>query len=238
MTTERDEPADKGATGAAQTFAALPERTGDDTSTFHRALAEVSRIPGLEPVPEPADGDTWTWANTVRRALREAGERGLVLSEASFEALLEAAVQDPNPSFNRWFVEPALNAYGYRRVRAGLLDRLRGGTAAQRAGAARAWYWTALPLEPDGASAEHPGALEPDGATDRSVLVREWNEAALREFVSNEDLDVRRCILPGLPLRTSAYSPEVHHLVETATAIARAHPDGYIRHRVEIQVST
>ncbi len=238
MTSERDDQADKGASGAAQTFAALPERFGDDTSTFHRCLAEVSRIPGLEPVPEPADGDTRSWVHAVRRALRTAEERGLVLSEASFEVLLEAAVQDPNPSFNRWFVEPALNAYGYRRVRAGLLERLVGGTDAQRAGAARAWYWTAFHLEPDGASAEHPGALELDGATDRTVLVREWNQAALREFVTNEDLDVRRCILPGLPLRTSAYPPELHHLVETATALARAHPDNYIRHRVEIQVST
>ncbi len=238
MTTERDEPAGNGATGTAQTFAALPDRTGDGASTFHRCLAEVSRIPGLEPTPEPADDDIWTWGHAVRRALREAGERGLVLSEASFEALLEAAVQDPNPSFNRSFVEPALNAYGYRRVRAALLERLVGGTDGQRAGAARAWYWTALPLDDDGASAEHPGALELDGATDRTVLVHEWNQAALREFVTNEDLDVRRCILPGLPLRTSAYPRELHHLVETATALARAHPDNYIRHRVEIQVNT
>ncbi|WP_329485077.1 hypothetical protein OG618_00540 [Kitasatospora sp. NBC_01246] len=236
MTTERDEPAGDGATGTAQTFAALPDRTDDDTSTFHRCLAEVSRIPGLKPAPEPADGDGRAWGHAVRRALRDAGERGLVLSEESFEALLEAAVQDPDPSYNRWFVEPALNAYGYRRVRAGLLARLVGGTDAQRAGAARAWYWTAFPLDSDGATAEHPGALELDGATDRAVLVREWNEAALREFVTNEDLDVRRCILPGLPLRTSAYRPELHHLVETATAVARAHPDDYIRHRVENQV--
>ncbi|WP_159394202.1 hypothetical protein [Streptomyces sp. NRRL S-495] len=54
------------------------------------------------------------------------------------------------PSCNRSFVEPALNAYGYRRVRAELLDRLVDGTDAQRAGAARAWHWTALPLDPGG----------------------------------------------------------------------------------------
>ncbi|MFJ8043507.1 hypothetical protein ACIRBX_23710 [Kitasatospora sp. NPDC096147] len=205
--------------------------------TFERCLAEVARIPGVEAGPAPADGDTRAWVHSVRRAVREAGARGLVLSEESFEVLLEAAVQDPNPSFNRTFVEPAMNAYGYRRVRAGLLERLRSGTDRQRAGAARAWYWTALRLDPDGPSAEHPGALEQDGATDRAVLVREWNEAALREFVANEDLDVRSCILPGLPLRAAAYRPELHALVETATAIARAHPDDYIRHRVEVQVN-
>ncbi|WP_328958249.1 hypothetical protein [Kitasatospora purpeofusca] len=68
--------------------------------------------------------------------------------------------------------------------------------------------------------------------------MREWNEAALREFVTNEDLDVRRCTLPGLPLRTSDYPPELHHLVESATAVARAHPDDCTRHWVEMQVRT
>jgi hypothetical protein len=66
--------------------------------------------------------------------------------------------------------------------------------------------------------------------------VSEWNEAALREFVGNEDLDVRRCILPGLPLWPSAYPVELHPLVEEAVAIARSHPDEYLRHRVEHQI--
>ncbi|MFJ8434093.1 hypothetical protein ACIQ9P_22600 [Kitasatospora sp. NPDC094019] len=236
MTTEHDEPTGDGSAGTARTFAALPGRTGDDRSTFHRALAAVTRIPGVAAEPEPDTGGTSTWAHGVRRALRAAAD-GLVLSEDSFQVLLEAAVQDPNPSFNRWFVEPALNAYGYHRVRAAMLDRLRNGTDAQRAGAARAWYWTALPVgDDDGARAEDPGALSLPGATDEAALVGEWRNAALREFVANEDLDVRRCILPGLPLRKSKYPPELHPLVETATSIARTHPDDYIRHRVEVQL--
>ncbi|MEU1454628.1 hypothetical protein [Streptomyces avermitilis] len=47
---------------------------------------------------------------------------------------------------------------------------------------------------------------------------------------------MRRCVLPGLPLRKSIYPPELHALVDAAVAIARSHPDEYIRHRVEHQV--
>lgn len=83
-------------------------------------------------------------------------------------------------------------------------------------------------------------------AAQREVVSRElaktkdlrlrWREAALREFVSNEDLDVRRCILPGLSLDPDGYPDDLKDLVATAVHIARTHPDEYIRHRVEHQV--
>ena len=158
------------------------------------------------------------------------------MPDAAFDVLIKAAVYDPDPSFDRQFVEPALNAFGRRRVRSALLDYLRTGTNMERAGAARAWYWSALPLRLHNVRAENPNVESHAEPGDESVLVREWDETALREFVSNEHLDVRRCILPGLPLWRSAYPPELHDLVDTAVAIARSHPDEYIRHRVEHQV--
>ncbi|WP_314242973.1 hypothetical protein [Streptomyces sp. DSM 40907] len=80
--------------------------------------------------------------------------------------------------------------------------------------------------------AEHPAPADGGGA-----VVKEWYEAALREFVHNEHVDVRRCILPLLlPPRKSAYPPELHGLVDEALATARSHPDEYIRHRMEHRV--
>ena len=67
-------------------------------------------------------------------------------------------------------------------------------------------------------------------------VVAAWREASLREFVGNEDLNVRCCILPGLRLDPTSYPSELRALVDTAVAIARSHPDEYIRHRVEVQV--
>lgn len=39
-----------------------------------------------------------------------------LLSEEYFEPLIGAAIYEPDPNFNRWFVEPASNAFGRRRV--------------------------------------------------------------------------------------------------------------------------
>jgi hypothetical protein len=98
-------------------------------------------------------------------------------------------------------------------VQTALLEYLRHGTNPKRAGAARAWYWTR-------ASQKYveSNRAEWDGL---ASLRAAWREAALREFISNEDINVRRCILPGLPLSIERYP---------------AHPDEYLRHRVEIQI--
>ncbi|MFD7878874.1 hypothetical protein ACFV5G_33075 [Streptomyces sp. NPDC059766] len=215
---------------------ALPGPTERREDVYETCLESVVRSLGLDVAPETEREDLWTWGHVVRAAIRDACRRGAVLSEESFDVLLRAAVHEPDPSFNRWFVEPTLNAFGPRRVRIALLEYLRTGTDLERAGAARAWYWSALPLRMPVVRAENgraTGQAETDGG---SAVVAEWNEAALREFVSNEHLDVRRCILPGLSLRKSVYPPELHALVDAAVAAARAHPDEYIRHRVEHQV--
>lgn len=236
MNASEDETAGKDRPETAQAFMALPARTGDSRELFLECLADLVRAVGLDVPAEPDRDDRRGWQSQVRAALRNAGSEGLPASDAAFGTLMKAAVHDPDPSFNRQFVEPALHAFGRRRVRSALLEYLRTGTDLERAGAARAWYWTALPLRlPNTRAGNGLGESRTD-SEDRSVLVRVWNETALQEFVSNENLDVRRCILPGLPLRPSAYPPELHALVETAVEIARSHPDEYIRHRVEIQV--
>ncbi|WP_431676031.1 hypothetical protein [Kitasatospora sp. KL5] len=223
--------------GGVRVFTALPAPEATDGDPFRRCLEDVVRVLGLDVVEEPGV-DERRWGQYVRAALREACKRGTAFPGESFEVLLRAAVYDRNPSFNRWFVEAALNAFGRRRVRARLIGYLQAGTDAERAGAARAWYWTALPLNhPRIRAAAAAGAAgDRDGGDDAAVAVREWNEAALREFVDNEHLDVRRCILPGLPLWAAAYPAELHPLVDEAVAIARSHPDEYLRHRVEHQI--
>lgn len=231
MSTGEDEAAAKDQ-GPVREFMALPGRTDDGRDLFLRCLADVVDVIEID-VPEPDPGDRRRWGHRVRAALRSSCRQGLTLPDAAFDVLIKAAVYDPDPSFDRQFVEPALNAFGRRRVRAALLDYLRTGTDVERAGAARAWYWSALPLRLQNVRAENQGQAEPD---DERVLVREWYAAALREFVRNEHLDVRRCILPGLPLWRSAYPPELHDLVDAAVTIARSHPDEYIRHRAEVQI--
>lgn len=59
----------------------------------------------------------------------------------------------------------------------------------------------------------------------------------LREFVSNPSVLVRQRIIPHLELRdASSYPEEFRPLVPQAIQIAKSHDDGYIRHRLEIQM--
>jgi hypothetical protein len=153
-----------------------------------------------------------------------------------FDTLIAAIAHDPNPSFNRRLIEPALAAAGRRAIQETLIGLLGSGTNAEKAGAARAWYWTQVRVSYVNWEKRIPteeSRREYDAVADLRIR---WREAALREFVANEDLDVRRCILPGLTLNPADYPDQLRDLVETAVTIARTHPDEYIRHRVEHQV--
>lgn len=214
----------------------LPGRTHDLGPGFDGRLSELSAAVGLElPAPPPDPGQRRTWRNGARHALgRHCGDAPG--HEGWFEPLLRTAVLDPDPSLNRLLVWPAVRGFGHRRVMVELLRVLREGTNTERAGAARAWY-SAL-----GARAGHPPGTTPPEAERQALrdsladLVRDWHDTALEVFVRNEDLDVRRCILPLLDLRVDRYPPELHSRVDEAIHIARTHDDEYLRHRVERQV--
>ncbi|GAA4973901.1 hypothetical protein GCM10023205_45560 [Yinghuangia aomiensis] len=199
---------------------------------LHEYLTELVDVLslGVGPVPEARP-----FGQAVYSALRARSRQPDAMPDGAFAALLHTAVYEPNPSANRWPVEAALNAFGRRRVRQALLDRLRNGTNVERGGAALAWYWSALPIRYPHLMSGVPADARAT-ADESADIVEAWRTAALQEFVDNEDPRVRHCIIPGLPLARTAYLPEFHVLVDDAVAIARTHPDSYIRHRVEIQV--
>ncbi|SMD24943.1 hypothetical protein [Kibdelosporangium aridum] len=200
---------------------ALPDPVGAGKQKFQLCMSELLQLvrvhlPGRMAGAGPSEREQRI---ALRKALGYLDSDYLIdLPEPFFGALLRAAVYDPDPSFNRQFVEPLRVAFGARRTQEALLEVLRTGTNQERAGAARAWYWATLEMVED-------------------IQVR-WDQAALREFVVNEDIDVRRCLLPQLPLHPSHYPGELHPLVAEAVHIGRTHPDEYLRHRVELQVRT
>ncbi|MEU9050599.1 hypothetical protein AB0D37_09350 [Streptomyces sp. NPDC048384] len=216
------------------TFAPLPGRPQDRTSAFRLQLAELARLAGVGlPDRVPRDRE---WQGEARMAFRRALRNVETLPELLFDPLLRTAVLDPDPSHNRLFVEPAVTVFGRRRVQTALIEYVRTGTDHERAGAARAWYWAQAPLRFRGGRTRVPtpeSKAEFDAVAD---LRAAWHEATLREFVSNDDLDVRRCILPGLPLNPAHYPADLHDLVAKAVHIARTHSDEYLRHRVEHQL--
>ncbi|MFJ7217970.1 hypothetical protein [Amycolatopsis sp. NPDC098790] len=219
-------------------FQPLPGRTVDRSAAYEALLRNLLDLVGVEapPADEPAGPPNWRHqarrevGKAVTRQAMEAAEAGPV-PEEWFEPLLRAAIHEPNPSLNRQLVEPLLAAYGHQRVRLALIAYLDTGSAPDAAGAARAWYWTHRAY-PRGADLPTTDAVTAQDA--QSEL---YHHTALRRFVTDDDLDLRRCILPGLPLDPRMYPDAMHDLVTQAIRIARTSPDDYLRHRVEIQVA-
>jgi hypothetical protein len=88
-----------------------------------------------------------------------------------------------------------------------------------------------------GRPAEAPGresAAELEAVRD---LYERYRHSALRRFLADDDLDLRRCILPGLTLDPAMYPTEMHDQVAKAVNIARTSGDAYLRHRVEDQIA-
>ncbi|MFD6243565.1 hypothetical protein [Streptomyces roseolus] len=202
------------------------ERSGIEPRSFLTCTTAVARLLGIEEVStKPNDRRARRLAHAVRKPLLERES----LPEELFVPLMAAAVYDPDPSFCRWFVEPAVYAFGRRRVMAALVDYLRIGTDAERAGAVRAWYCAHVPLRADRSPAYGPGGVR-DPALDRSQDIKTaWLEASMQVFAEATDPRMSRRVLLGLPTARAAYPPFLHELLKSTLASAHVHPDPHIR---------
>ncbi|MER7174540.1 hypothetical protein ABT367_24295, partial [Streptomyces mesophilus] len=109
-----------------------------EAPSFLSCAREVVRLLGLEEssalaqsrwgsaasAPEPRR------ARALAAAVREPLLERPTLPEEFFAPLMAASVHDPDPSFCRWFVEPAVYSFGRRRVCAALLAYLPTASAA------------------------------------------------------------------------------------------------------------
>ncbi|MFH9740192.1 hypothetical protein ACH4MA_21245 [Streptomyces roseolus] len=202
------------------------EQSGTEPRSFLTCTTAVARLLGIEEVStKPNDRRARHLAHAVRKPLLERES----LPEELFVPLMAAAVYDPDPSFCRWFVEPAVYAFGRRRVMAALVDYLRIGTDAERAGAVRAWYCAHVPLRADRSPAYGPDGVR-DPALDRSQDIETaWLEASMQVFAEATDLRMSRRVLLDLPTAHAAYPPFLHELLKSTLASARVHPDPHIR---------
>jgi hypothetical protein len=217
---------------AAVVFQPLPGRTVDRSAAYEALLRDLLGMVGAE---APDEADPRGWQHLARRAVGKVLVKTAAAPDEWFEPVMRAAVHEPDPSFVRDLVWPAVAAFGRGRVQLALIAYLRTGTAADIAGAARASYCAQVPLSYlPGSSTPTPESVAEYEAFDD--LREQYRHTALRRFVEEDDLDVRRCILPGLPLDLESYPAEVHDLVTEAIRIARESDDDYLRHRVELQV--
>jgi hypothetical protein len=156
---------------------------------FLTSATAVAQLLGVEDAAAvPADSRARHIAHAVRRALLERDH----LPEEFFTPLMAAAVHDPDPSFCRWFVEPAVYAFGRRRVLAALIDYLRTGTDAEQAGAARAWYCAHVPVRADRSPLYGPDGIRDPALDDSQGMAAAWAEASSQAFVRSTGQQLRR----------------------------------------------
>ncbi|MER6020496.1 hypothetical protein [Streptomyces anulatus] len=202
------------------------EQSGVEPCSFLTCVTEMAQLLGVGDVTmEPKGQHARHLAHAVRRPLLERAS----LAEEWFAPLMAAAVHDPDPSFCRWFVEPAVYAFGRRRVMAALVDYLRVGTDAERAGAMRAWYSAHVPLRADRSPAYGPGGVRDPALDETQDVKAAWLEASMQVFAEATDPQMRHRVLLDLPTSRAAYPPPLHELLESTLASARAHPDPYLR---------
>lgn len=143
--------------------------------SFLSCAAEVAQLLDLGTGTDvPEDRRARHLAHAVRKPLLESAG----LPEELFAPLMAAAVYDPDPSFCRWFVEPAVYAFGRRKVMTALLAYLRTGTEAERAGAKRAWYCAHVPLRADRSPAYAPGGSRDPALDETRDVADEWREVS------------------------------------------------------------
>ncbi|MGW2051649.1 hypothetical protein ACWCPF_41935 [Streptomyces sp. NPDC001858] len=148
--------------------------------SFLTCTVEVARLMDLGNAADvPEARRARHLAHAVRKPLLERAR----LPEEFFAPLMAAAVYDPDPSFCRWFVEPAVYAFGRRRVMTALLDHLRTGTDAEQAGAKRAWYCAHVPLRADRSPAYAPGGSRDPALDESRDVVDEWRETLRRSAI-------------------------------------------------------
>jgi hypothetical protein len=170
----------------------------------------------------------------------EVARRSKSLAEVFFTPMLDAGIDEVNPSLNRYFIEPCVTAFGHRRVNEYLLGVVESGTDFRKAGAVNALYWAQVPLSFPGTAPSYSienASPESRAAFEALADLRERKRRLLLEtFVSNPSVDVRRSIIPSLDLDPVHYPESYRPLVARAIDIARGSEDEYIRHRVEVQL--
>ncbi|BAY86402.1 hypothetical protein NIES267_59090 [Calothrix parasitica NIES-267] len=143
------------------------------------------------------------------------------IPKSLFLPLIRAAIYESNPSLNRYFIEPCIRCCGSYQVNSELINRyMENGNNNEKAGLAKVLYWS----------------LRRDNSENIEDLIDKVNCWYLTEFVNNQNINFRRCIIPNLQLESWIYPQELHSLIPKAIDIAISHPDEYIRHRVKIQL--
>lgn len=196
----------------------------DSGVAFHRYISDLLELTGGH-LPDGLTGQEWEIA--ARKAAVAGLPREGPWPEAVSGAVIRVILNDPFPVEYNPLLKLALEAAGRRRVQEGLIAGLENGTSAEKVAAVGAWYRARPPLVYRGlASLLDGGEGVPTEESKREYDAVEdlrirWRQATLREFVANEDPDVRRALREEISLDPARYPAGFADLVAEAARIAR-----------------
>ena len=144
-----------------------------------------------------------------------------VLPKRLLGPMMAAAVREPNPSFNKSFVRPAVRCAGARAVAEALARLFREGATDERIGALAALYWVP--------AVAHQFRLDVEDA--QGIPQQELLDA----FLTTDSAALRRQILPTLRLATLS-SGELAAKAASVVELCLASEDDYLRARVRVQL--
>lgn len=151
------------------------------------------------------------------------------ISENLYQPLLHAAVYETSPLRVQAFMEPLVKAFTVKRVYQNLIDYIEKGTDFEKAGAVNALHWVGE-RKSSGESGRHRPDMGMMSLDDYRRMLY------MNTFINNHDLDVRRSIITYVDMDPFTANAPMKELIEKVTKLARAHPDEYIRHRIEVQL--
>ena len=105
------------------------------------------------------------------------------LAQPFLKPMLDAAINEVNPSYNRSFIDPCLRAFGIRPVNDYLLTVLQTGTDFRKAGAANALYWAQMGLSfPPGTTVFTVEHATPESKAEYAALADLWDRKRLLDL--------------------------------------------------------
>lgn len=153
------------------------------------------------------------WVAAAILAIKPDSARPLVKN------LLTAGLKEADPSLNRAFVTPLEHVSNWPEIVDFIIEAADQGDNLIRGGVGRLAYWLRRDI---------PGyGDEP---------ISQLNSWMILEFCRNDDLVVRRCLIPQLRLDGSNVDDEAREKIPDVTELARKSGDEYINQRLDIHL--
>ena len=138
------------------------------------------------------------------------------------KALLRAAMEEKNPSFNRNFIKPLRVVMTYPEAINSMIEMIDPNDPLEVAGVANASYWARIEL---------------DDSDDLETRTN-FNIWRIERFLDLTDVYAKRTLIAGMSFKSPYVPEEFKEKSKLVIKLARKHKDEYIRHRVEIQLGT